>query len=118
MNILQAAPGIGGGEAPSCSAQPLYQLFVDGWFVKGWQCTMAGGQSSTLLVLSLIIFAAVGLSTFIATGSLAIPAVLGILLAGILFAILPATAVNIAVIALIATLSVGGMLITLRFGGR
>jgi hypothetical protein len=79
---------------------------------------MAGGDSSVLLVLSLLIFGAIGLATFISTGSLAIPAVLGVLLAGMLFIILPATGVNIAVIALLATLSVGGMLLTLRFGGR
>jgi len=118
MSILQSAPGLGGGTAPSCGSQPLLDFFVDGWFIKGWQCTMAGGSSSVLLVLTLVIFAAIGLALFISTGSLAIPAVLGLLLSGILFAILPATAVNIAVIALVATLSVGGMLLTLRFGGR
>jgi len=116
--ILQAAPGLGGGSPPSCGSQKLLDFFVDGFFIKGWQCTMAGGDSSVLLVLSLMIFGAIGLATFISTGSLAIPAVLGVLLAGMLFVILPATAVNIAVIALLATLSVGGMLLTLRFGGR
>jgi len=117
MSILQAAPGIGGGEAPGCSAQPLYQLFVDGWFVKGWQCTMAGGDPAVLLLLATVIFGAIGLSTFISSGSLAIPAVLGVLLSGILLAILPATPLNILVIGLIAVLSVGGLLLTLRFGG-
>lgn len=116
--ILQAAPGLGSGAPPSCSSTPLLDFFIDGWFVAGWQCTMAGGNSETLLALSLLIFAAIGLATFISTGSLAIPAVLGVLLAGVLFVILPPTAVNIAVIALLAVLSVGGMMLTLRFGGR
>lgn len=112
------APGLTGGTPPSCGEQKLLDFFVDGWFIQGWQCTMAGGNSSTLLALTFIIWAAIGLATFIATGSLAIPAVLGVLLAGVLFVILPATAVNIAIIALIGVLSVGGMLMTLRFGGR
>jgi len=115
---MSGAPALNGGSAPSCSSQPLLDFFVDGWFIKGWQCTMAGGNSATLLVLSLVIFGAIGLATFISTGSLAIPAVLGILLSGILFAVLPATALNVFVIALLAVLSVGGMLVTLRFGGR
>lgn len=118
MKLLQAAPGLSGNSPPSCSSQKLLDFFVDGYFIHGWQCTMAGGDSGVLLVLSLMIFGAIGLATFISTGSLAIPAVLGVLLAGILFVILPATAVNIAVIALLAVLSVGGMLLTLRFGGR
>lgn len=118
MQPLQAAPGLGSGSPPSCDSQPLLDFFIDGWFVRGWQCTMAGGSSEQLLLLSLIIYAGLGLATFIATGSLAIPAVLGVLLSGVLLVVLPATAVNIMVIALLATLSVGGMLMTLRFGGR
>lgn len=115
--LLQGAPGIGGGTAPSCSNAELLDLFVDGWFIKGWQCTMAGGDPTVLLLLSTVIFGAIGLATFISSGSLAIPAVLGVLLSGILLAVLPATPLNILVIALIAVLSAGGLLLTLRFGG-
>lgn len=115
--LLQGAPGISGGSPPTCGNAELLDLFVDGWFVKGWQCTMAGGDPSILLLLSTLIFGAIGLATFISSGSLAIPAVLGVLLSGILLAVLPATPLNILVIALIAVLSVGGLLLTLRFGG-
>lgn len=115
--LLQGAPGIGGGEPPTCGSTDLIDLFVDGWFVKGWQCTMAGGDPTVLLLLATLIFGAIGLATFISSGSLAIPAVLGVLLSGILLVVLPATPLNIFVIALVAVLSVGGLLLTLRFGG-
>lgn len=116
IGLLQSA--LDGDSPPSCGSVDLIDLFVDGWFVKGWQCTMAGGDNGVMMVLSTFILGAVGLALWIATGSLAIPAVLGILLAGVLFATLPATAVNIALIALLLLLSAGGLLLTLRAGGR
>jgi len=115
--LLQGTPSISGGSPPTCANAELLDLFVDGWFIKGWQCTMAGGDPAILLLLSTVIFGAIGLATFISSGSLAIPAVLGVLLSGILLAVLPATPLNILVIALIAVLSVEGLLLTLRFGG-
>jgi hypothetical protein len=114
---MSGAPALNGGSAPSCSSQPLLDFFVDGWFIKGWQCTMAGGDSGLMLVLGLIIYAAISLALFISTGSLAIPSVLGIIFAGIIFISLPATAVNLALITLVLAISVGGLLVTLRLGG-
>jgi hypothetical protein len=118
MSLLQVPGGVTGNTPPDCASSTLIDLFINGYMIKGWQCTMAGGDSGVLLTLGLIIFGGVGLATFISTGSLAIPAVLGVLLSGILLTVLPATPINILVIALVAVLSVGGLMMTLRFGGR
>jgi len=112
LSILQSA------SEPTCSeVDSLTELFVDGYFVQGWNCTMTGGDQGILLMFMTMVFGGVGLSLFITTGSLAIPSVLGILLAGMLFALLPATVVNLALIVLLLVLSSGGLLLAYRVGG-
>lgn len=104
---------------PSCSeTEQLFDLFIDGWFVQGWSCAMTGGDQTTELLFMLITFAAVGVSLFVTTGSLIIPSILGLLLAGMLFAVLPATAINVAMIVLLLVLSAGGLLVVYRAGAR
>jgi len=99
MNVLQSA--FGGGSPPSCGSQPVFDLFVEGWFRQGWVCAMTGGNQSTLLLLSTMLVGGVGLSLFIRTGSLQIPAVLAVLTGGVLFVTLPATVTNVVAITLI-----------------
>ena len=112
LTILQSA------DEPTCSeAESLTDLFIDGFFVQGWNCTMTGGDQGILLMFMTMIFGGVGMALFITTGSLAIPSVLGILLAGMLFAVLPATVVNLALVVLLLVLSSGGLLLAYRAGG-
>lgn len=111
------SPPLIDGEPPSCSDTEALDIFIDGWFVRGWECTMAGGDGGVLLVLTMMIYAAISLSLFITTGSLAIPAVLAVLFAGVIFVALPATAVNLALVALLLVLAVGGLLLNSRIGG-
>lgn len=112
LTILQS------GDEPTCSeVDSLTDLFVEGFFVQGWNCTMTGGDQGILLMFMTMIFGGVGMALFITTGSLAIPSVLGILLAGMLFAVLPATVVNLALVVLLLVLSSGGLLLAYRTGG-
>jgi len=97
--LLQSA--LDGGSPPSCGSTEAFELFVEGWFRQGWICSMTGGNQSVLLLLSTMIVGGIGVALFISTGSLAIPAVLAILLGGVLLVILPATVTNVAVIGLL-----------------
>jgi len=94
----------------------LRELFIDGYFVKGWDCTMTGGEPATQLMLASIIFGGVGLSLFITTGSVVTPAILAILLGGVIFALLPATFANIALVAVLLLLGGLGLLVAFRSG--
>lgn len=103
MSLLQSA--LNNSSPPTCAeAESLRSLFIEGWFIRGWQCTMTGGNESTLLLLTLMIYGGVGAALFISTGSMLIPVVLSVLLAGILFVTLPATAANLVTIALLLTI--------------
>jgi len=112
-----SSPPLIDGEPPSCGEQKLLDYFIDGFFVKGWECTMAGGDTGVLLVLTMMIYGSISFALFISTGSLAIPAVLAVLFAGVIFVALPATAVNLALVALLLLLGVGGVLLNSRIGG-
>ena len=96
----------------------LWELFADGYFVAGWDCTMTGGDPMQQVLMGGIIFGAVGLSLFISTGSLLIPSVLAILFAGVIFALLPPTMVNIALVAMLLILSAAGIMLTRRIDRR
>jgi len=108
LTLLQGA--LSGGEPPSCGSQPAFDLLVEGWFRQGWVCAMTGGNQSSLLLLSTMLVGGVGLSLFIATGSLTIPAVLAILVGGVLLAALPATFINVTLIMLLLIIPAGGVL--------
>jgi hypothetical protein len=75
-------------------------MFVEGYFRQGWVCSMTGGSQSSLLLISTMLVGGVGLALFISTGSLTIPAVLAILVGGVLLATLPATIINVVVVSL------------------
>ena len=95
-----------------------WELFVEGYFVAGWDCAMTGGDSMLQLVFGMMIFGAVGLSLFVTTGSLLIPSILAILFAGVIFTLLPPTIVNIALVALMLSIGAAGILLTRRIDRR
>ena len=94
--------------------ETLREFFLEGYFVRGWDCAMTGGDSATQLMFAFVIFGGVGLGLFVTTGSVVLPAVLGILFAGVLFALLPPTVTNIALVVLLLLFSVAGILLVRR----
>ena len=94
----------------------LWEFFVEGAFVDGWLCAMTGGDATTALLLFGLIFGGIELSLFVSTGSIVLPSVLAILLGGVMFGLLPATLVNLALIAVLLLLGALGLLIAFRSG--
>jgi len=94
----------------------LWQFFINGHIVRGWDCTMTGGDVAAQLMFASVIFGGVGLALFITTGSLVMPAVLAILVGSVIFALLPATLTNIALVAVLLLLGGLGLLIAFRSG--
>jgi hypothetical protein len=94
----------------------LREFFVNGEFIAGWDCAMTGGDVATQLMFASVIFGGVGLSLFVTTGSLVMPAILAILFGSVILALLPATLVNIALVAVLMLLGGLGLLIAYRSG--
>jgi len=94
----------------------LWQFFVEGHFIRGWSCAMTGGDVATQLMFASVIFGGVGLSLFVTTGSLVMPAILAILFGSVILTLLPATLVNIALVAVLLLLGGLGLLIAYRSG--
>lgn len=101
----------------TCSDYPtLWEFFTQGHFIRGWDCAMTGGDAATQLMFASVIFGGVGLGLFITTGSVVMPAVLAILLGGAILTLLPATLVNLALVAVLLLLGALGLLIAYRSG--
>jgi hypothetical protein len=101
----------------SCSEySTLREFFVEGHFVAGWNCAMTGGDPAAELMFATVIFSGVGLSFFVTTGSLVIPSILAILFGSVILTLLPATLVNIALVAILLLLGGLGLLIAFRSG--
>jgi len=101
----------------SCSTyDSLARFFIEGEFIAGWRCVMTGGDPATQLLLFGMIFGGLELSLFVSTGSIVLPSVLAILLGGVMFGLLPATLVNLALIAVLLLLGALGLLIAFRSG--
>ena len=96
--------------------ETLREFFMDGYFVRGWDCAMTGGETAVQLMFASVIFGGVGLSLFVTTGSLVIPAVLAILFGGVILTLMPATFVNLALVAVLLLLGGLGLLIAFRSG--
>lgn len=109
----------GDSEDLNCeSFDSLREFFVEGHPMTGWDCAMTGGDPQLQLLFGAMLFGSVGLSLFITTGSLVIPSVLAILFAGVIFALLPPTVVNLLLVALLLSLSAAGFIFQSRIGGR
>ena len=101
----------------SCSEyDTLREFFVEGHMIRGWDCVMTGGDPATQLLLFGVIFGGLELSLFVSTGSIVMPSVLAILFGGIMFGLLPASFVNLALIAILLLLGSLGLLIAFRSG--
>jgi hypothetical protein len=94
----------------------LWEFFVEGHIIKGWSCTMTGGEATAQLLFASVIFGGVGLSLFVTTGSVVIPSVLAILFGSVVLALMPATFANIALVATLLLLGGLGLLIAYRSG--
>ena len=100
-----------------CDAQDtISDLFLEGEFVAGWECAMTGGDPTMSLLMFGLIFGGVELALFISTSSVVIPAVIAILMGGAVFALLPATLVNLALVATLLLLGSLGLLVAFRSG--
>jgi hypothetical protein len=103
--------------AVTCSEyESLWEFFLQGYFVRGWDCAMTGGDVATQLMFASVVFGGVGISLFVTTGSLVIPSILAILFGGVILGLLPATLVNIALVAVLLLLGGLGLLIAFRSG--
>ena len=95
------------------------ELFRSGEFMQSMACFFTQGGDPTLSVaVPLFMWAAILLAFYIATGSLVMPAVIGIIFAGVIFVSLPASATTIALVAILTLLSLGGLLLSLRAQAR
>ena len=100
-----------------CSAhESLWEFFVEGSFVDGWVCAMTGGDAATALLLFGVIFGGIELALFVSTRSVVSPAVVAILFGGAIFAVVPATITNLALVALLLLLGGLGLLVFYRSG--
>jgi len=101
----------------NCGAyEALWRFFVNGQFRAGWECTMTGGDPVMSLFLFGMIFGAVELALFIRDGSPLQPAILAFLTGGVMFGLLPATLVNIALVSTLLLLGGLGLLVAYRAG--
>lgn len=94
----------------------LWEFFVNGQFRAGWECTMTGGDPAMSLFLFAMIFGGIELALFVKDGSPLQPAVLAILTGGVMFGLLPATLVNIALVGILLLLGSLGLLVAFRAG--
>lgn len=101
----------------ACGDFATYKEFwYAGQFFDAVYCPF-GDQLGGLL-FGLLVFGAIGLSLYIASGSATVPLVLGVILATVIFVEVPAGAVQIAAIAIVLMLGIAGYLIVQRLEGR
>lgn len=101
----------------SCGTYPtLREFFINGEFLGGWTCAMTGGDPATELLFFSLIFGGVELALFVSSGSIVLPAILSILVGGIMFGLLPATFANMALVGVLLLLGSLGLLIFFRSG--
>jgi len=101
---------------PCSEYDTLREFFLEGHFIRGWDCVMTGGDPATQLMLFGLIFGGLELSLFVTTGSVVMPSILAILLGGVMFGLLPATFVNLALVAVLLLLGSLGLLVAFRSG--
>jgi hypothetical protein len=93
------------------------QQFVNGEWQDAIVCFLTNSGDPTLsVVIPLFCFGAVMISYFIVGKSPVIPAVVSLVLGGVLFAAFPADALTIIGIAVLLVVTVGGLALTWRLG--
>lgn len=98
--------------------EPMRTQWVDGEFVNAFICVFTGGDPAMQMFFALSVFGAIGIGLFIYSGSILLPAVLGILMAGAVFVFLPPTVTNLAMVAGLLVVSIGGILLVRRIDTR
>jgi len=94
----------------------LREFFVAGEFITGWDCVMTGGDPATQLFMAALIVGGIEVALFVQSGSVVMPSIVAILFGGIFFGLLPATLVNIALVAVLLLLGGLGLLVAFRSG--
>lgn len=92
---------------------PIREIFFEGeWFHAAWCFFTSGGDPAMQVFASTAIFGTMLLGLYITSQSLLLPAVVSIILAGVIFAMFPASGVSLVLILLLLLFGVGGTLIT------
>ena len=93
----------------------LQQFWLNGQFFDGVFCAFGGPQSAMpASAFILMVGAALGVSIYTYTGSIAVPAVLAIILAGVVVMQLPGIALQLVGIILLIGIAAGGLLLIRR----
>lgn len=93
--------------------EAMWRPWVDGEFIAGFVCTYAPDPAAQMF-MALIVFGGMGIGLFVFSGSVVLPAVLGIMLAGAIFMFMPPTVSNLALVVGLLVVSIGGMLLVRR----
>ena len=93
------------------------EMFKEGEWMDAVACWLtAGGDPALTVVVPSLIYGTVLMGYFIVGKSPIIPVIVSIILAGVIFAAFPASAMTILLIAILVTMSVAGMVLTWRLG--
>ena len=95
----------------------IANLFQSGEWMDAVYCWLTNGGDPTLtIIIPTLIYGTVLTAMFIVGQSPIMPVITSIILAGVVFAAFPATGLTIALITIMLTLSVAGMVLTWRLG--
>lgn len=94
------------------------EMFTNGELLDAFMCFFTNGGDSTMEVaMPTMVWGAVMLSLFIKSESAILPSVVGMIFAGLMLAVLPASGTTIAVLTLLVLISLGATLLSLRLKG-
>lgn len=93
--------------------EAMTRPWLNGEFINAFICTYAP-EPAAQLFMALVVFGGMGIGLFVFSGSIILPAVLGIMLAGAVFIFMPPTVTNLALVAGLLIVSIGGILLVRR----
>jgi len=85
----------------------LQQAFLDGEFINSMMCVYLGDGPTMQVMVPTAVYGVVLLSLFLSSDSIIIPAVVGLILGGVMLAVMPAPAMGVIAIAIALFLTVG-----------
>lgn len=93
------------------------ELFVSGEWMDAMFCWLTNGGDPTLAVVIPLFFYGTVLTSYFTVGSSPlIPAVVSLILAGVIFSAFPATAITIIGVTVLLITTIGGLALTWRMG--
>lgn len=92
----------------------LQQAFLDGEFIDSLMCVYMGDDPAMQIMVPTAVYGVVLLAMFLSSDSIIIPAVVGIILGGVMLAIMPAPAMGVIAIAVALFLTVGVFVLARR----